>query len=126
MNEVVTRAEFDELRRMVEETYWYAKRAAAVSVVKDSREEWIASVERHCDPTARRFRSGTPIYSLGLDAKNSKPLTALMEGADVLTLEEAAATGRGALASVSGVGALTLKKLDAALAERGLTWAEAV
>lgn len=126
MNEVVTRAEFDELRRMVEETYWYAKRAAAASIGPDERVEWVRSVERHCDPRARRYRSGTPLYTLRLDSRNTRPLTALTHDADVLTLEEAAERGRGSLASVSGVGAVTLERLDAALSERGLTWAEAV
>jgi hypothetical protein len=126
MSEVVTRAEFEELRRMIEETYWYAKRGAAISVAAEERERWIATVERHCDPTNRRFRSGTPIYRLGLDAKNSRPLQILMEDADVLTLEEAAARGRDSLANVAGIGPLTLKALDAAMSERGLTWAEAV
>lgn len=124
MSEVVTRAEFDELRQMIEETYWYAKRAAAASIAEDSQKDWIRSVERHCDPVSRRYRTGTPLYTWNIAPKNSRPAQVLYEN-NLLTFEEVAAKGRASTARIKGVGARTLENIDAALSANGLTWAEA-
>lgn len=70
----------------------------------------------------RRLETGWPLYRIGVA---SKVWCALQSDHDLITLEELACMGRDEVASIPGVGPRSLEKFDVAIADRGLTWAEA-
>lgn len=119
----VTRQEFLELRAMVEETYYMARGALKSIVGKEASDDFASRVSWHCDPENRRWRSERALYKVGLSEQNMRPLTALAD-AGIETLDDAARLRRDAVAAIPGVGDGTLERLDAALAEHGMTWAE--
>lgn len=100
-NEELLLAEVRELRARVEE----AHRAAAIAA-------------READPLVRRMRAGAVIWQFAAPRPASR-----LEAADVLT-PEAAVRGRDAIEAIDGVGPVTMTKLDAAMAERRIEWAE--
>ena len=62
----------------------------------------------------------TPKAADALEAFIGDPL------AEIITLEDVVQHTRDEVAAVRGVGPLTMEKLDAAIADRGLAWSEAV
>lgn len=116
----VTRQEFFELRSLVEQTYWMSRAAVRALYGKDQVDELEVRIQRYCDPEIQRFASDTGFHRLGLA---TRPRHSLRK-AGIVALEDLAVTSRGKVAAISGVGPRTLARLDAKLAEHGMSWAE--
>ncbi len=70
----------------------------------------------------RRFDTGTPLYKV----EGLPNWSRFCEGdIDLLTLEEVSARPRAEIQRLRGVGSVTMQKLEAAMADKGLTWGEA-
>lgn len=117
----VTREEFDGLRTMLEETYWMARGAMQSVQGKEATDRFAASVERFCDPVNRRLKEGTPFYTVSIPTMSHYTFW----DADLLTLEEIAERPRNEIAALPGVGRVSLARIEEALAERGMSFAEA-
>ena len=106
------RTELQEIRTLAEATLLALVGAKRIDGSLRNQQEWLQT---------RRLENGTPLYKLSL----SQPgFWRLMDDADILTLEEVAAKTRPKVQSVEGVGPATMRKLDAAMSERGLSFAE--
>lgn len=120
----VTQADLDRLRREVEETRVLVEVAVRQWLGKDWTQErlqdWLdGELERR--EWARAFGKDG-VHGKGA---SSSAVWALI-GAGIKTLDDLARTPRADVARMPGVGRVSIAKLDAALAERGLSWAEAV
>jgi DNA-directed RNA polymerase alpha subunit len=117
----VTREEFDELRTLMEKTYWMARGAVQSIQGKDWAAEFSDRVDEFCDPVNRRLRMGTPFY----EAVKLPPVSYYtFWDADLLTLEDISDRSREEIAALPGVGRVSLSRIEDALAERGLSFAE--
>lgn len=113
----ITSADIRDLRREIEETKWLTFAVVQALYGKDSADRVLAKVREWLDDDMRRLERGTPVYEVAAYAR-------LMD-ADLLTLEEIAAKPRAEVAAVPGVGRVTMRHLESAMAERGLTFADA-
>ena len=123
MAEEVTRAQLEELRRDVEETKWLVYAVMGALVGKEKSDQALGEVRRWLDADARRFERGTPVFDV---TPGHTTAYGRLIDADLYTLEEVAAKQRKEVAAIEGVGRVTMRWLEGAMDERGLTWAEAV
>lgn len=81
----------------------------------------VRSDQGHMDKARRRNAAGAPLYKTALQER----VCGALNGAGIYTLEEVAARTRAEVFAIDGVGPKTMQKLDAAMADRGLSWTEA-
>jgi hypothetical protein len=118
----VTREQFQRLHREVEETKWLTHTAIVALIGKDKADAALAKIDEWLDSDFRRFARGTAVYNVNLG--NALAYSRLID-ADLFTLEEIAQKTRAEVAAVKGVGQVAMRHLEAAMAERGLSFAEA-
>ena len=99
------------------ETRLIAEKALYAVAGREWTDDFLAQVENEAE--FRRFIADSGLYRLDLDTKARQALRKV----DVVTLEEAAARSREELAALRGVGPRTMERLDAAITERGLSYA---
>lgn len=88
---------------------------------KEKADQALAKLREWLDDDVHRFNRGTPVYAVA----GAGPAYARLIDADLYTLEEIAAKPRAEVVAVKGVGRVTMRHLESAMAERGLTFAEA-
>jgi hypothetical protein len=110
--------ELRALRRETEETKWVALAAVTAIVGKEKAEEALDRIQRWM--TQRRFDEGFPLYKLDLGHAYSE-----LWRRNLLTLEEVAEHSREEIAGIRGVGRATMARLDSAMRDRDLAYAEA-
>lgn len=117
----VTQEDFKALRHEVREAKWLSFLVLQQLVGKQKAKEGFDSLQRFIERREEwaRFDRGTPVF-----ATAGSQYEALLK-ADLYTLEEVAAKPRGEVAAIRGIGPRTLARLDAELADRGLSWTEA-
>jgi len=75
-----------------------------------------------------KFDKECPVIKCGLPAKGLYAIEGHVDGdsrPSIVTLEDLTLYTRDEIAAIDGVGPKAMKMLDAAMAERGLTWAGA-
>ncbi len=115
--------EIDQLRAEIREVR-YLTEAVLMSIVgKDKM--LMYEIEAHVQSSLRRQRLGTPLREVGVRGRAHGRLTSSFhDGLDVQTLEEIIRLPRERVAAVEGLGRKSMQKIEAAMAERGLAWAE--
>jgi hypothetical protein len=110
-----------EIRTELREMRLLLEKVLSATAGKDWTSDYLdRRVKREAE--FRRAIADSGLYNLGVPKRGRD---GLRENADLLTLEEVSAWPRDKVATVDGVGPKTMKKLDAAMADRGLFWAEA-
>jgi hypothetical protein len=123
----VTKAEFDQLRAQVEEIYWMTRGLMQVLVGKEKTKSYAEYVKDYRSESVRSERFGRMFSKPDglVAAKVPQPALEALFEQDCVTVQEVALRPRREIARITGVGRVALARLDAALAERGLTWVEA-
>lgn len=122
MGKTISAADVRDLRREIDETKMLVGGILQVIVgvektaAFEQRVYWAAR-----DRERERQGSGTPLYTVGLPLTEGRHLYA----EDLETLEDIAAKSREDIAAMKGVGPVTMRKLENAMDDHGLTWAEA-
>jgi hypothetical protein len=120
----VTQLELDRLRRQVEET-----RVLVELLVRGklNKEEWPSDrLQAWLDDELEHREYMRAFGKDGVFGKVSAwTVTEALFGAGFRTLHDLASVPRSQVAGIRGVGRVSIAKLDAALAERNLSWSEA-
>ncbi|MEK6327620.1 MAG: hypothetical protein AABM66_08895 [Actinomycetota bacterium] len=123
----VTSAELRQIRSQLERVQHDLERLEGLAegifrcLSKRGRDNWMEWWHSPDSTEYRRMKRGTPVMRI---APNGT-LYARLWDADLFTLEEIAARPRREVAAAKGVGRTSMKRIDAALAAHGLSWAEA-
>jgi len=114
----ITREDFDALRHEVREAKWLSYLALQQLVGKSKADDAFESLQRFIERREEwaRFDRGTPVF-----ATAGSQYEALLR-ADLYTLEEVAARPRVEVEAIRGVGPATLRRVEAAMADHGLSW----
>lgn len=112
-------AELKQLRGEVLELRLLLEGVVGAVAGREKGQELLANLETYA--INRRISRGTPVYKVGIDRASWR-----LWDRDLLTVEEVAERSRSEIAAIPGVGRVSMRKLEAALAERGLDFAEPV
>lgn len=119
MTDGITQDQFKALRREVQETKWLVHGVMQAIIGKERSDKALRHVQVWLE--AERFRAGTPVTEVdGFGTAYWRLLDA-----DLYTLEEVAARPRDEVASIKGIGKVSMGRIEAAMAERGLSFSAA-
>jgi len=119
----ITQEDLKALRREVQEAKWLAYSVLQHHIGKGKADDVLAYLQQFIEQREleERWASGMPVYRLrGIGVQGWR-----LTEADLYTVEEVAAKPRAEVAALPGVGRATLRRVETAMAERGLSWAEA-
>jgi hypothetical protein len=116
-------SEVDQLRAELRDVR-YLNEAILMALV-GKKKMVMYRIEARIESTFERERIGTPLRGLVKGPAYDALTLSYRDGLDLVTLEEVARTPREKIAELGGVGTKTMRKLEAAMADEGLTWAEA-
>jgi hypothetical protein len=119
----VTQAELNRLRREVEETRalvgLMVRQFSGKEWTEDRLQAWLDEEREH--RMFRRAFSDEGVWSV----VEHLPIAERLARAGFCTVDDLSSVPRSEVAQIPGVGRASIAKLDAALAERNLSWAEA-
>jgi len=124
------RLELEKVQRQLEHLEALGEGLFYVLVGTEKRNAWFVrwDDQKQHREFDRKWRTETPVHKLGIPYKQVLALErALCEDAyyALVTLEDLARMSRQDVARIPGVGPVTLDRLEAAFADRGVSWAEA-
>lgn len=129
----VTQADQAQLERRLEHIEALAEGIMHSLIGQEKRKTWLkwwnSEDERLRREFARKWENETPIYKLGIPQKAVTAIDNALGQTDpywaLVTVEELTDHSRAEVAAIRGVGPRTMAKLDAAVGDCGLVWAEA-